>query len=251
MPFPYNLHQPDATLTLGPELDEISGICPLDGQWLACVQDETRDIYELRHGRIVSHFQSGKASDAEDIVIIGRRAFMLEAKKCAIVEYKDFRHSMSKSKRHDLKLKKRTDPEGLCYDSLSACLLVACKGSAKKGSSKRDVFKFELAKRKRKRSPYFTINGKHLREDGSKEDFNPSAIAIHPTTREIYLLGSRGLKMVVRLSTNGKRIIDSVRLRESEYGRPEGIGFTDEEDLYISSEARSGTKATLYRFKPV
>jgi len=249
MPFPYDLHHPDATLTLGIELDEISGICPLDGEWLAAVEHKTRDIYELRHGKIVSHFQSGKAGDSAGIVIVGRRAFVLDAQKRAIFEYKDFRKSMNKYKKHSLNLKKRADPDGLCYDSHSACLLVACKGSAKKGSSKRDVFTFDLAKRKRKRRPYFTINGKHLREEGIKEDFNPSGIAIHPTSREIYLLSAQGLKMVVRLSRNGKRIIDTARLDDKEYGRPEGIGFTDEKDLYVSSEAKGGRKATLYRFK--
>lgn len=249
MPFPYNLQQPDDTYTLETKLDEISGINPMRGNCLACVEDELRDIYELKNGKISNHFSSGKNGDSEDIVVINNKAYILDAVKCTIYEYKDFKKSMKNPKKHNLKLKKDFDPEGMCYDKYTNCLLIACKGNPKKDSTVRKVFMFDLKQQKRKNKAYFSIDSKTLMEKASKKTFNPSGIAIHPKTREIYLIGTRSLKMIIRLNKRGDKILNKEDIKKNKYGQPEGITFSGQGDLFISSEAKDGKKGKIFKFK--
>jgi len=249
MPFPYNLQRPDDTYTLGTKLDEISGINPMRGNSLACVEDELRDIYELKNGKISNHFSSGKKGDSEDIVVINNKAYILDAAECTIYEYKDFKKSMKKPIKHDLKLKKDFDPEGMCHDKHTNCLLIACKGNPKKDSTVRKVFMFDLKQQKRKNKAYFSIDSKTLLGKASRKTFNPSGIAIHPRTREIYLIGTSSLKMVVRLNKSGDKVLNKKNIKKNIYGQPEGITFSGQGDLFISSEAKDGKKGKIFKFK--
>jgi len=249
MTFPYNLHKPDEVYTLAPVLDEISGIAPMPGNILACVQDELRDIFEIKKGKISNHFSSGMSGDSEDIVIIDKKAYILDAKKCVIYEYQDFRKSMKNPRKHRMKLKKESDPEGMCYDKHNNCLLIACKANPKKNSTTRKVFLFDLTHQNLNNKAYFSIDSKTLMGKASRETFNPSGIAIHPRTREIYMIGSKGLKIIICLNKRGNRVLHKKKLKKNKYGQPEGITFSAQGDLFISSEAKNGKKATIFKFK--
>jgi uncharacterized protein YjiK len=249
MSFSYNFKHPNDTYTLDSELIEISGINLMEKNCLACVQDEKRDIYELKNKRISSHFNSGKGGDSEDVVIIDRKAYILDAKECAIYEYTNFKKSMKNPKKHNLKLNKDFDPEGMCHDKDNNCLLIACKGSPKKDSTIRKVFMFDLNYNKRKNKAYFSIDSKTLTGKTSHKTFNPSGIAIHPKTREIYLIGTKSLKMIVCLNKKGKKILNKKKLKKATYGQPEGITFSAEGNLFISSEAKNDKKARIFMFK--
>ena len=82
----------------------------------------------------------------------------------------------------------------------------------------------------------------------SKKTFNPSGIAIHPKTREIYLIGTSSLKMVIRLNKKGDKILNKKNINNI-YGQPEGITFSDQGDLFISSEAKGGKKGKIFKYK--
>jgi uncharacterized protein YjiK len=249
MTFPYNLLHPDDSYTLDQELDEISGITSAKHNCLTCVQDESRDIYELQNGKIVNHFKSGKKGDSEDIVVMDDTAYILDAKKCAIYEYKNYVKSMKNPKKHKLNLNKSFDPEGMCYDKHNECLLVACKGNPIKESIIRKIFIFDLNRHVLKNKAYFTVDSNTLSDNSTGKIFNPSGIAIHPKTSEIYLIGSRSLKMIVCLDTKGDKILSKEKLKDSIFGQPEGITFSVEGDLLISSERKNSTSAEIFRFK--
>lgn len=249
MPFPYNMQEPDTTYKLDSRLEEISGINSMEQNCLVCVQDELRDIYELKNGKISNCFISEKVGDSEDIVIIRKTAYILDAKKRTIYEYKGFRKSMKNPEKHNLKLHKEFDPEGMCYDKDNNSLLIACKGNPKKDSTVRNVFMFDLKRRKRKGKAYFSIDSKTLLGKSRNKTFNPSGIAIHPKTREIYLLSTRSLKMVICLDKRGEKLLGKKKLNKNKYRQPEGITFSASGDLYISSEAKDNKKARIFKFK--
>lgn len=248
MSFSYTLDNACKTYKLDKELNEISGISVMKKNNLACIHDESRDIYELKNDKIIHHFKSKKAGDIEDIAIINNTAYLLDAKNCIIYEYKNFKKSLKNFKQYKLPLGKGCNPEGLCYDSHNKCLLLACKDNPKKNSPIRSVFKFDLKDKKLSKKSYFTIDAKELSKH-SKKTFNPSGIAIHPKTREIYLISSKALKMIIRLNKTGSKILAKKTLNKKMFGQPEGIAFSKNGDLFIATEKKNNATAKICKFK--
>ena len=151
--------------------------------------------------------------------------------------------------------------EGLCYDDKNDRLYVACKTHAKKTKA---VFEFDIQTKKLRKDPLFEVNIKEIhtlkRTGGTQKayekflaltgadniTFNPSGIAIHPITREVFILSARGNTMVV-LSEKGD-INYVVHLKKLEFAQPEGITFDDQGTLFIANEG-SGGKANIKAFK--
>jgi uncharacterized protein YjiK len=80
-------------------------------------------------------------------------------------------------------------------------------------------------------------------KDG-KVEFKPSAAAIHPIEKNVYILSSAGQLLVV---TDRKGKVQSAyRLNPNFYPQAEGIAFAENGDMYISNEAKLG-KPTLLR----
>jgi len=76
--------------------------------------------------------------------------------------------------------------------------------------------------------------------------FQPSEIAIHPITDEIYMISTVGKLMVVM---NRAGIILHIQsLSEEIFKQPEGLCFFPNGDMYISDEGRAGS-ANILLFK--
>lgn len=262
MGIPYEVNgRPDKVYELPACLDEISGFYQTTKDHFVCVQDELRAIFEIKGEKIVKCYSSTKTGDSEDIVVINDTAYILDAKHRAIYEFNDFRNTMKNPTKHDLNLEEGYDPEGMCYDETQDVLLIACKGNPKKDDAKRNVYTFSLETKTRSKKPYFIIDPDKfkLRKKGSKKTFNPSgiAIAIHKEKRDIYVIGTSELKMIIRLSKKGKNIRGKKKLDPEQYRQPEGITFLEDGTLYISSERKKDVKklkpwknAKIYKFNP-
>ena len=80
-----------------------------------------------------------------------------------------------------------------------------------------------------------------------KIDFFPSAIAVHPVTHDIYLLSTRDTKCMAIYSHDGK--FKMVQFIDKELmPQPEGICFSPEGQLFISSEGKKGEPGNLFEF---
>lgn len=257
MSIPFALNNPSETYKLDDPLEEVSGICLMNRDMLACVQDEKIEIYQydLKNKKVLSVTNRYKDGDAEGIVVLGKTAYILVVDSPPVI-YKvtDFESSSRKFHKHELPLSEDDDPEGMCHDG-NGGLLIACKGP--EGKIKKEVYKVKLNDFKKsdkimksQLKEFFTVNSKELRGNGSNKTFNPSGIAVDPKTEDIYLISTKSMKMIVRYSKNGNRLKDKQRLDAKIFKQPEGIAFTKRgKQLFISSEKGDGKEAKIFRFK--
>ena len=88
---------------------------------------------------------------------------------------------------------------------------------------------------------------KHFREKKIYNNFRPSDIAIHPQTKEIYMLEGAKPKLLI-LDKNGVAK-NGYSLSKKIFPQPEGITFSPDGDLYISSEGKKDGVGTITKLK--
>ena len=82
-----------------------------------------------------------------------------------------------------------------------------------------------------------------------KLNFNPSAIAVHPVTHDVYLF-QREIISAWQFSPT-MVILKSFQFIDKDLmPQPEGICFSPEGKLYISSEGKKGEPGNLFEFDP-
>ncbi|MEM9259998.1 MAG: hypothetical protein AAGA62_10150, partial [Bacteroidota bacterium] len=81
--------------------------------------------------------------------------------------------------------------------------------------------------------------------DREQYELGPSAIAIHPLTNQVFLTSSVG-RLLLILSATGE-IQHVRRLDKDFFPQPEGLAFMPDGTLLISTEAKKGAPARVYR----
>ena len=271
--FLYNLEHPDTVFQLPDRLKEISGISYFKKNKIACVQDEEAILYifDTQRGEVISEFEFGKDGDYEDIAIVKNNAYILRSDG-TLFKIKNFETNPKKAKKINTALRQKNNTEGLCYDTYTNALLIACKNSPSIEKEKpfngfKAIYRFDLkiktlieepaylldfskidsAKDTGSVAEFFTNTAVKLKlSDGSR--FYPSAIAIHPfDTEKIYLISSIG-KLLLVMDRQGT-ITDVIKLDSRIFNQPEGICFSENGDLFISNEAENGG-GNILKFKP-
>lgn len=246
----FDLSKPSRRYKLGKRYSEASGIALMPGETtLAFVQDEQIRIYGLDlHSGKVKETQAFHSGDAEDVVILGCTAYVLAAgAKPAVYVIKDYTDRETQIDRCDLGLNENDDPEGLCYDAQGNRLLIACKGSSLPGDRTRSVFSFDLdTQTPDTKSPVFKIDSAHLDLQG--KTFHPSGIAIHPQSNDIYLVGTKGVKLLVCCGWDGT-VKSHTKLDKHLFEQPEGVAFSESGELFLCSEGKK-KRARIYGFSP-
>lgn len=269
--FPYQIGEPLQIWKLPKKLVEISGLSYIDENRLACNQDEKGNIYiyNLKEGEIERKIDFGDDGDYEGIEIVNNDAWILKSNG-TLYEVKYFLNDAEPIvKKHPTELKSENEAEGIGYDPVANNLLLACKGHPfvddKKGKEFKAIYNFNLENKQLSLNPFLLIvmdtvkfykdynTMAHLGMellayfDDSKGDlsFQPSGIAVHPLTGNIYIIGSVGNLLMV-YSREGK-LLAMIKLRSKYYQQPEGICFSPAGTLYISNEG-DNDNATILRF---
>ncbi len=267
--FPYDILKPDYCYKLAPRLQEISGLTYRSSSSLLCVNDEEGVVFDfnIKSGEIAGVYSFAKAGDYEGIEWIDSILYVLRSNG-DIYEVKDFKSPDIKVKLYKTKLKPSNDTEGLGYDKVNNSLLVACKGKPakkKKYKGNRAIYRFSLDTYQLSEDPAYLISQKRIGEILSFSDydkissgilekvnpekgsatFQPSAVAIHPITGNLYVLASVG-KMLLVLNPQGD-ILAIVKLKRTNFNQPEGICFAPDGTMFISNEGRVN-EADILRF---
>ena len=260
--FPYALDEPARTLTLAPELTEISGLAMSpDGKHLVCLQDELATLFFLdpKTGKIEKRVSFGKEGDYEGVETVGQELFAVR-NSGAVVRIRMEQGAFKEKETFKNFLNSENDIEGLGYDPVRNSLLLACKGLGGQGANfteKKAVYALNLNTLTLDSVPALCIEYSALKafldanpqipkqEDllqdlgSGPEDFKfaPSGIAVHPLSGHWYILSAKERTLLVVRPTDGQ-IVHLAKLKGKQLEQPEGICFDEKGNLFISSEGK-------------
>ena len=260
----YHLDKPDKTLELPGLLKEISGVSDIDQNTVACIQDEKGIlfIYDINKNEIKQLFNFGHNGDYEDIAMVGKTVYILRSDGF-IFEINDYTSADFKLKSYATEITSRNN-EGLFYDAVNNQLLISTKAKIPKEHELKDmrfIYAFDLKTKKIVFEPVYVFDADAIRKfahgkdkpeilgskkikDTNEIKFLPSAIAIHPITKNLYLLSATDHMLFIFENGSLKHI---EKLDHKIFNQAEGITFMKNGDMLISNEGRNAPP-TLLRF---
>ena len=270
--FVYDLHKPSNVIRLSMELNEISGLSlGPKAETLVAVQDEKGWVFTLNKttGAILKRTTFAKDGDYEGIEYVNGDFWMVKSNGKLYQKTYNPKKDIETEK-YDTDLDDIRNIEGLGYDASGNRLLLSCKGPKSKDKShifEREILPFDLSEKKLKKSQKIVITREavhaFLQKKGwqSSEDFfakmvrklydefsfQPSGIAVHPQSQEIYIISFTARALLVLNRAN--EIMHLVELPKSILPQPEGIVIDKKGVLFISSEGKRGT-ARIVSFSP-
>ncbi len=238
--FRYDIDKPNNKMEMPQNLKEISGLSFYKENQLACVNDEkgTVFIYDLALQKVIETIDIGKNGDYEGIEVVDDEIFIMKSNG----KIKGFKISDGSERKIDCSDKDVKEYEGLSYHPQTRSLLLVTKEKDKDKNDKKTIYTYSLSTEKFDK--YLTINEDMIKGSDGKKAFAPSGIAVHPVTGEIFVISSQGKKLLI-LSPEGEKNT-LIELNPETFVQPEGICFTPNGDLYISSE---GTDENGYILK--
>jgi uncharacterized protein YjiK len=236
---------------LGKELVEISGIVYSEEDTsLLAISDNKEKIYQIDlKTKKLKNFTDKFAGvyDYEDIVKVKDSAYVLISDGTIIAVPKNAKDSTA-TVRYEFWSQAKDDFETLYHDPTVNALIMICKTCEhEKGEEIRTAYKFDLATRSFDSSEYYTISIDSVKAKVMNDDanFKPSAAAIHPIDKNLYILASAGQLLVI---TDLKgTVLQVFRLHPDRHPQAEGIAFAPDGTMFISNEGKYG-KATLQIF---
>ena len=268
----YNFNKPDKTWELPKKLVEISGLSYIDNHRLACVQDEKGHIYifNTKSGEVERKIDFGVDGDYEGVEIVGNDAWMLKSSGKLFKVENFLEKDDTKALKFEGILSGKNDPEGLAFDPITNSLLIACKGHPftdnRKGKEFKAVYSYSIEEKTTDPNQFLLIEIDTIKYyknyntmtslgvellayiDDSKGDlsFQPSGIAIHPITGNIYIIAAVGDLLLI-FSREGK-ILTMIDLKSKVHPQPEGICFAPDGTLYIANEG-GDDEGIILKFK--
>ncbi|GAF04440.1 SdiA-regulated domain-containing protein [Saccharicrinis fermentans] len=253
----YHFKWPDITLTLPLTLSEISGLSynPSNNTLLA-VNDEQGLLYEIEpsSGKVLGKEKFGPSGDYEGIEKVDNNNFIINSSGIL------YRFSNEETESIHTPLSSKNDVEGLSYDVMNKELLIACKAKSLNNDPKgtKGIYAYSIEDKVFKKEPYLLLRIKGIKKfikkngGGDKalkraDDFSPSGIAIHPFTRNLYLLSARESMMLI--FSQEHKLIECVLLDKDKIPQPEGICFDSKGNLFISTEGQ-GRNGKIFIYKP-
>lgn len=262
---PYDLSRPSGHWILPGVLREVSGLAWKDGL-VYMVSDEEGTVYryDTDLNEVVSSFDMKGKGDYEGIECVGSRVYLLRSDSRLYMIDENDAESGAAAK-SELDIKENRNLEGLGYDHRNARFLVASKKVKLKKDQNRLLYSIPADATESKPRKLFAFDHDVMKEfilDNARSGaqrlalqaaywnygFHPSAVAVHPQSREIYILSYPRHQLCVLDTAYRLRYLSP--LSTTLFPQPEGICFDEDGGLYISSEGRKG-KGTLLKFNPM
>ncbi|MGM5469712.1 SdiA-regulated domain-containing protein [Flavobacteriaceae bacterium LMO-SS05] len=237
----YDLKTPSEYFEMPHKLREISGIDTINTHQFVTHNDENGRIfiYDLKNKTIIRTISFGKDGDYEDVAIAGKTAYVVRSDG-TLFEVKNYLENPLTTI-HKTFLSEKDNVEGLCYDQEDNQLLLATKGNKVK-----KIYAFSIENKTLNPKPIFEINPKSIKARYHvKTEFSPSAIAIHPITKNYVVLSSIG-KMLAEFDREG-HVMQVFNINYAQFEQPEGLCFSKNGDMFISNESKN-SKANILKY---
>ena len=243
----YNLKHADAVYHLPASLNELSGLASTTDNTLLAVNDEQGILYSitLKPELKIKEYAWGKNGDYEGVAAGSKYVYVLESNGTV--------HTLSKNEYSVVSsytVKPAAEWEGADF-AADTLLLVQKKAANATGvwyfTNNEEKLKFkiniddiaqQLLATKLDKKLYKLIKG-----SGLQSAFAASALAIHPITRDIYILSAEQRLLVVYQP--GGKLKQVMELPADIFLKPEAITFSKKGALYIGSEGVNTTRPAL------
>lgn len=237
-----------SVLVLDGELLEISGQVNLSHSTFAAINDEDGVIirFDLSNSEMTQSTKFGKKGDYEDIAHVDSMYYVLESNG----DLHEVTPHQKKSTRYKFDLEEKIEFESLVYYDQFHKLVLITKDHAldQEGIY---AYSFNLHSKQFDREPFFVIEmNEVLRKlKDLSAQFQPSAAAIHPITKKLFIIASVGKALLI--CTPDGKVEAAHDLNPDQFQQPEGISFAPNGDMFISNEGLNG-KATflIYPYSP-
>ena len=153
------------------------------------------------------------------------------------------------STRYKLALPGKKEFETTYYDKSRNSIIMICKNcedDKKLGIT--SAYRFDLATRTFDTAAFFQFDNKEIAAlvGSDMRFFKPSAAAIHPIEKRLYIVASvNGLLVIADLQGH---VQEAYNLKHRLFLQPEGLAFAPNGDLYISNEGGYDGTADILKF---
>lgn len=231
------------TVVLDKDLLEISGMFWLPNNTIAAINDEEGKVFlvDPEDGDFqVRKF--GKKRDYEDVVLMDTFYFVLESNGNIHRVPVNVKHV---EEEYEFHRKKKIEFESLYIDPNNKLILL----SKEQRESKKGVlaYSFDPVTLTYSDTPVYSIRWKDIRNElkNNNAEFKPSAAAIHPIKKTLFIVASVG-KAMLETTLEGE-VLAAYEMNPDQFPQAEGITFAPNGDMYISNEGKDG-KATILKF---
>jgi hypothetical protein len=246
----YNFSRPNV-VKLPQELDEISGIVyyPKDSSIFAII-DEGGDLYKfpLKDPKKLRKWKFDKKRDFEDLLLYDSTFYVLISNgDIEKLTFKDGQFQGTVEKMEDAATGKN-EFESLFGSPDSTFLIIMCKDCEEDSKKTLTTYAYHFTDSADKIQKHIVYDISTLHQKlGIEKRLHPSAAAINPITKDIYII-SAIQKLLIILNSKGE-FKDFYKLNPALYKQPEGMAFTPNGDLIISNEFAEDGVANLLLLK--
>jgi uncharacterized protein YjiK len=233
------------------ELDEISGLSyyPKDTSIFA-INDETGLLYKIyvRNKIEIERWKFDEGGDFEDLSLVDSTFYILKSNG-NLTYFKVLSKDSVIADKAKFPDDEKNEFEILYHDEEAAKLVLICKDC--KGDNNKTVtaWSFDPSQNEFSKQPYFELDAEEITKklNSDKNKFKPSAAAIHPISKELYIISSVNKALVIA-DRKGK-IKSVIPLDPKIFKQPEGLTFTPGGDLIVSNESAEIGAANILIYK--
>ncbi len=225
-------------------LDEISGIVWLEDGRIACIQDEVGIVffYNLETKKLDGQVKFGGDGDYEGLALMGENMYVVRSDG-EIFEICNFLGEEPSYNQYELPLSEKHNIETLLADKKNNRLLLMAKDHEPFDNDGRGIYAYDLETKTLQEKPVLLLTTADADLQKTLKKIRPSDIAIHPKTKEIYVL--QGTKPRILIVNPNGSVKKEYPLNNKVFYQPEGITFSPDGTLYISNEATGGVPSIL------
>lgn len=235
-------------------LQEISGIAfhKGDSSIVYAQQDEDGKLFKLPLGtKDDTRTKFAEKGDYEDVSIMDDWALLLKSNgDIYAFPLSETDKTETTIVKQSFNLLPKGEYEGMFADEQSKKVYVLCKScKVDKGAKETSVYSLDFKPDGTlKLDKSFKINVSKMDNFTGKKKgtFHPSALAIHPISKDWYIVSSVNKALVV-LSPSWQ-LKGAYHLSSNTFNQPEGIAFDRDANLYISNEGSETQVGNILRF---